>query len=284
LSGRKHIRRNYYKNSTAKKRNRIMTRLVFCIKTAVVIAALQIVSFLFLFSYDFLTQCDYFRAEKLIVTGADRLSKKQVLEQAQIKKGINILSVNLSKTRKQLLAHSWIAEAEVSRDLPSEITIRIKEQNPLAILDLGRKFLINTSGEIFKEMTTSDPDQLPIVSGLGFSDIDLRDKPRSIPFKAVMNVLELGQKSYSVLPYKLIQRIQVDREMGLTIYAFEPIKLIKIGYNDYSNKYARLKNILSHLKKRRGFSHLESIDLNNLNRIVVQPAKRELPAEGHKEV
>jgi len=282
--GRKHIRRNYYKNSTAKKRNIIIKRLVFCIKTAVVVAALQLVSFLFLFSYDFLTQCDYFMAEKLVVTGADRLSEKQILQQAQIKKGINILSVNLSMARKRLLAHSWITEAEVSRDLPSEINIRVKEQKPLAILDLGRKFLINTSGEIFKEMAVSYPDQLPIISGLEFSDINVCDKPRSIPFKAVMNVLELGQKSNSVLPYKLIKRIQVDREMGLTIYAFERIKVIKIGYNDYPNKYARLKNILVHLKKRRGFSHLESIDLNNLNRIVVQPTKRKSPAGDHKEV
>jgi cell division protein FtsQ len=282
--GRKHIRSNYYKNSAAKKRNRILRRLVFCIKTAGVIVALQLVSFVFIFSYDFLTQCDYFRAEKLVVTGTDLLSEKQVLEQAQIKKGINIISVNLSMARKRLLAHSWITEAEVSRDLPSGINIKIKEHQPLAILDLGRKFLINTSGEIFKEMAVSDPDQLPMISGLAFSDINTSDKPRSIPFKAVMNVLELGQKCKSVLPYDLIKKIQVDREMGLTIYAFDRIKEIKIGYNDYPNKYDRLKNILAHLKKRRGFSHLESIDLNNLNRIVIHPTKKESPARGHKEV
>ena len=282
--GRKHIRSNYYKNSTAKKRNRIIKRLVFCIKTAGVVAALLLVSFVFIFSYDFLTQCDYFKAEKLVVTGTSRLSEKQVLEQAQIKKGINIISVNLSMARKRLLAHSWITEAEVSRDLPSGINIGIKEHKPLAVLDLGRKFLINTSGEIFKEMAVSDPDQLPIISGLEFSDINTRDKPRSMPFNAVMNVLELGQKSNSVLPCKLIKKIRVDREMGLTIYAFDRIKAIKIGYNDYPNKYDRLKNILVHLKKRRGFSHLESIDLNNLNRIVVHPTKMESPAGSHKEV
>lgn len=282
--GRKHIRSNYYKNSTAKKCNRIIKRLVFCIKTAGVIAALLLVSFVFIFSYDFLTQCDYFKAEKLVVTGTSRLSEKQVLEQAQIKKGINIISVNLSMARKRLLAHSWITEAEVSRDLPSGINIGIKEHKPLAVLDLGRKFLINTSGEIFKEMAVSDPDQLPIISGLEFSDINTRDKPRSMPFNAVMNVLELGQKSNSVLPCKLIKKIRVDREMGLTIYAFDRIKAIKIGYNDYPNKYDRLKNILVHLKKRRGFSHLESIDLNNLNSIVVHPTKMESPAGSHKEV
>ena len=282
--GRKHIRSNYYKNSAAKKCNRIIKRLVFCIKTAGVVAALLLVSFVFIFSYDLLTQCDYFKAEKLVVTGTSRLSEKQVLEQAQIKKGINIISVNLSMVRKRLLAHSWITEAEVSRDLPSGINIGIKEHKSLAILDLGRKFLINTSGEIFKEMAVSDPDQLPIISGLEFSDINTRDKPRSIPFNAVMNVLELGQKSNSVLPCKLIKKIQVDREMGLTIYAFDRIKAIKIGYNNYPNKYDRLKNILVHLKKRRGFSHLESIDLNNLNRIVVHPTKMESPAGSHKEV
>ncbi|MGD2030605.1 MAG: FtsQ-type POTRA domain-containing protein [Desulfobacterales bacterium] len=282
--GRKRIRSNYYKNSAAKKRNRILQRLVFGIKTAGVIVALLLVSFVFIFSYDFLTQCDYFKAEKLAVTGTERLSRKQVLEQAQLKKGMNIISINLSMARKRLLAHSWITEAEVSRDLPSGIHIRIKEHQPLAVLDLGRKFLINTSGEIFKEMTASDPDYLPVIRGLSFSDINTGDKPRSIPFQAVMNVLKLGQKCKSILPYKLIKKIQVDREMGLTVYAFDRIKEIKIGYNDYPNKYDRLRNILAHLKKRRGFSHLESIDLNNLNHIVIQPTKKESPARGHKEV
>ena len=282
--GHKRIRRNYYKNSAAKRRNKIIQRLIVCIKTTAVVTALLVVSFLFIFSYDFTTQCDYFRADRLMVTGENRLSEKQVLQQAQIKKGRNIFSLNLSKARKRLLAHSWIVEAEVSRELPSGINIRIQEHKPLAILDLGRKFIINTSGEIFKEMAASDPDHLPIINGLRFSDINVRGKPLSIPFKAVMNVMELGQKSESVLPYKQLKLIQVDREMGLTIYAFDRIKAIKIGYNNYPNKYAKLKNILLYLKKRRGFSHIESIDLNNLNRIVVNPMKRESPAGNHKEV
>jgi len=282
--GRKRIRRNYYKNSAAKRRNKIIQRFILCIKTTAVATALLVVSFLFIFSYDFTTQCDYFRADKLVVTGENRLSKKQVLQQAQIKKGLNIFSLNLSKARKRLLAHSWIVEAEVSRELPSGINVRIQEHKPLAILDLGRKFIINTSGEIFKEMAASDPDHLPIISGLQFSDINVRGKPLSIPFKAVMNVMELGRKSGSVLPYKQLKLIRVDREMGLTIYAFDRIKAIRIGYNNYPDKYAKLKNILLHLKKRRGFSHIESIDLNNLNRIVVNPMKRESPAGNHKEV
>jgi len=270
---RKRTRKNYYKNSAARRRYEIITRVIFSVKTAAVGTFLLLVSFLFMFTYDFVTQCDYFKAEGLTVTGAHRLTEEQVLQQSQINKGINILSVNLSRVRKRLLAHSWIEEAEVSRELPTGISIRIKEQRPLAILDLGRRFIINAHGELFKEMDASDLCRLPVISGLEFSDINVRGESRSVPFDAVMKILALGKKPESVLPCRLIKRIRVDREMGLTIYAFDRIKAIKIGYDDYPNKYEMLRNVLFYLKKNGSFSQLESIDLNNLNRIVVNPAK-----------
>ena len=195
----------------------------------------------------------------------------------------------LALARKRLLANHWIGEAEVRRELPNRIYIRICEQKPLAILDLGRKFIINSQGEIFKEWVASDPDNLPIIGGLEFSDINVSGRPRSIPFEAVMDVLQLGQKSESILPNRLIRRIQVDREIGLTLYATDrvnanKIKAIKIGYNDYSNKYAKLKDVLFYLKNKSGLSDFYSIDLNNSNRIVVNPAKVESTTGDHKEV
>jgi len=282
--GSKRIRKNYYKNSAARKRSKLLKRLVFGIKITAVITALAVFSLIFVFSYDFLTQCDYFKAKGLVVTGTHRLTENEVLTAAQIHTGVNIFSVNLSKARKRLIANSWIQDAEVSRELPSGINIRIKEQEPLAILDLGRKFIINTYGEIFKEMNASDPCDLPIISGLEFSDINVKGESRSIPFNAVMKILSLGQEAESILPYGLIKRIHVDREMGLSIFAFDHIREIKIGYDNYPSKFGLLKDILSYLKKNGEFSRLESIDLNNLDRVVVNPAKIESAAKGHKEV
>lgn len=282
--GRKRLRKNYYKNSNARKRDKMLKRFVFGLKLMVVGTALVFVSLLFVFSYDFLTQCDYFKAEELMVNGTHRLTQNQVLQQANIATGVNIFSVNLSKVRKRLLAHSWIEDAEVRRDLPSGINIRVKEQEPLAVLDLGRRFIINTHGEIFKEMDKADHCNLPMISGLEFSDINVKGESRSIPFDSVMKILGLGQKPESVLPYSLIKKIHVDREMGLSIYAFDNIREIKIGYNNYQDKYAMLKDVLFYLEKNGGFSRLESIDLNNLNRIVVSPAKIESAARDHKEV
>ena len=278
------MKKNYYKNSLARKRAKIIQRAAACFKIIAGIAIVATMSIIFILCHDFLTQCDYFKAIDLTVEGENKLSYKQAIKQAQINEGMNIFSINLSTIRKNLLAHPWIAEAEVRRELPNVINIKIYEHKPLAIIDLGRKFLINNHGEIFKEKIASDPDNLPVITGLEFSDINVSAKPGSIYFNAVMDVLRLGQKSESIIPNRLIKKIQVDREIGITLYAFDGEKSIKLGYNNFSGKYNRLKNVLYYINKQRGFQDFESIDLNNINRIVINPIRIESPAIDHKEV
>lgn len=284
MLGNKHIRKNHYKGTSTKRRAKILQRFIFCFEIVTVVAILIVMSFVFILAHDFITQCDYFRADNIVVRGAHRLSKQQILEQANINKGINILSVNLSIIRNRLLAHSWIAEAEVRRELPDIITIGIEEHEPLAILDLGRRFLINVNGEVFKEWTASDPGVLPIVSGLQFSDLNVSGEPRSTSFNAVMEVLRLGRETDSILPNRRIRKIRVDRQTGLTLYAFDQARVIKLGYYDYPDKYERLESVLFYLKEKRCFPDFNSIDLNHVDRIVVNLVKDELSAGNHREV
>ncbi len=284
MLGNNQIRKNYYKGTSTKKRVKILQRFVFCFEILAAIGILTVMSFVFILAYDFITQCDYFKADNIVIKGAHRLSKQHILEQANINKGTNILSVNLSIIRNRLLAHSWIAETEVRRELPDIITIVIKEHEPLAILDLGRRFLINVNGEVFKEWTASDRDVLPIVSGLQFSDLNVSGEPRSTSFNAVMEVLRLGLESDSILPNRRIRKIRVDRQTGLTLYAFDRARVIKLGYHDYPDKYERLESVLFYLKKKKCFPDFNSIDLNHLDRIVVNLVKDESSAGDHKEV
>jgi len=284
LLGNNQIRKNYYKGASTKKRVKILQRFVFCFEILAAVGILTVMSFVFILAYDFITQCDYFKADNIVIKGAHRLSKQHILEQANINKGTNILSVNLSIIRNRLLAHSWIAETEVRRELPDIITIVIKEHEPLAILDLGRRFLINVNGEVFKEWTASDRDVLPIVSGLQFSDLNVSGEPRSTSFNAVMEVLRLGLESDSILPNRRIRKIRVDRQIGLTLYAFDRARVIKLGYHDYPDKYERLESVLFYLKKKKCFPDFNSIDLNHLDRIVVNLVKDESSAGDHKEI
>ncbi len=274
----KRMRKNNYKHKSVKRRLVIIQHITFCLKIMTSIAIVAVMSIVFIFGHDFLTQCDYFTADSVEIKGLNRLSPNHVVEQARISPKDNILSINLSLARKSLLAHPWIAEANVRREFPDKIMITIKEQSPIAVIDLGRKFLINRDGEIFKESNPSDPGNLPVVSGLELLDLNVSGEPRGNAFDAVMKVLKLGQRPECIIPNHSIKIIHADKEMGLTLYAFDPIFAIKLGYNDYPEKYGHLKNILFFLNKKSTLSDIKWIDLNNLNRIVINPVKMDSPA------
>ena len=304
---RRKPRKNRRKGKKAKRRFVFLGRILIVFKIIFGLGAVAATSGLFVFIYDVVTQCDYFGTETITIEGYERLSQKQIADQAQVRKGMNVLAINLTMVRKKLLAHPWIAEAEVNREIPSGLTIRIKEHAPLAIVDLGHKFLINERGEIFKEWTSGDPDHFPMVTGLQMADIATYDRHAQrktfhpvnpltgedqvkdaqyhySPLDAVMHVLRLGQDSKSVLPNRLIKEIQVDREIGLTLHAVTQVGIIKLGYNQYPHKYSMLKHIMMVLNKRQTLPVFDRIDLNNLNRIVISPRRAKTSSGDDKEV
>jgi len=279
----KRIRKNHYKRGRARRRFDGRRMITAVLKAVCGLGALVLMSGILIFGYDVMTQCEYFQACRIDVRGIGQLSRSQVLRQARIDEGANILSVNLKVARKRLLAHPWIREARVTRVLPTELDIVISEHRPFAVVDLGKKFLIDTRGELFKRWEAEDPDQLPVIEGLEFFDIHEARHPRSRNFDAVMRVLNLGRSPDSILPNRMIKRIQVDPNLGISVYAYDENKVIHFGYHDYPDKYQRLKQILSYVDGSSGIRDFIEIDLNSRDRVVLHPVRAEV-AENHKEV
>jgi len=293
-------RQNISRRAVAVRRQALLRRGVFGLKLCAGAALVVLVSFFFIFVHDVFVQSDYFKAKGIQVEGGQRLTSREIMHQAGVREGINVLSVNLSAARRQLLAHPWIAEAEVQRDIPSGLRIRIREHAPAAVVDLGRRFLLNDQGELFKEWETSDAVDLPVVSGFKVSDARAVDRPgaarllslsalapasppepaRSRPLDAVMQVLALGREPGAALPIRQIRTIRVDRELGITVVAFDPGKSIRLGYDDYPAKYHLLADLLTFFKAQPGAVDFDRIDLTDVNRVIVNPVKAELPQTG----
>lgn len=238
----------------------------------------------FIFLYDLVTQAEVFSAQKIEIKGIRRLSRADIFEQAQLKKGVNIFSVNLPLARKRLLNHPWIAEAKISRIPPDRLNIVLKEHVPVALIRLDRTYIMNTEGEIFKPWTVSDPTQLPKIDGIEFEDLYIRGDEMSPPLKAVMDIIDLGKRKNSVLPNSKLSAIQVDRDSGITIYAYQNKTKIKLGYGGYPGKYKILSTVLSYLKRQSEFRAVRTIDLKKTDRIVVNPIRAGATGKDKKEV
>jgi len=237
---------------------------------------LLVLSVLFLLFYRELTEWHYFETQKIRITGNQRVSESEILIQAGIEKRTNLVALNLSAVRKRLLAHPWIEDAQVEWRVPSVVSIQIKEQEPLAVFEIGRKYVVNVHGKIFKAWDGTESSDLPVVEGLKFSDLGISGTLHSIPFNTVMNVLLSGKTSDCVIPNESVQRVVVDRELGITLF-IEPskkllnIKEVYLGYEDYPSKYERLRGLLDYLENQRNGITVQSVNLNDPDRIVIAP-------------
>lgn len=236
-------------------------------------AAIAVMSLVFVFGYDWVTQCDFLSAQTIEIKGIKQLERKQVLEAAKISEGVNILSVNLSTARRRMLSLAWAAEAEIRREFPDKFMIRIREHEPVAVIELGKIFLVNAEGEIFREADRQQFPELPLIAGAEYEDWVADNDRNTKVCESVMFVIARARQDSSVLTSGNIEKIMVDRELGLTLITGEyPAEKIHLGFGEYESKYQRLSKIISFLNQRGADVEFKEIDLRYRDRIVARPA------------
>ncbi len=245
---------------------------------------MPVMALLFIFLHDLITQWDHFNAQSIRITGHRHLTEKQVLELAGIHREQNILSVNLGLSRKRLINHGWIADAAVNRKLPDGLGIEIREHEPAAVIDIGPGFIMDSRGIVFKKAAPGEAGGLPVVSGLAYADIATGSKPATPAMKAVVELLEISRSSTMAVLGKRLLKIQVDRETGLTLMVSGRIGTVKIGYNRYREKLHMLNIVKQFTGKSKSFATIDSIDLNNTNRIILGPITPDTLFVNNKEV
>lgn len=263
-------RRNRFKKRKQPKPRRLLGRLLAGAKMASLVVLLLAASAAFMVGYAAVTQSAYFNTRSIRISGESRLSEAAVLKQSGIKPGENLLAINLKLVRKRLLANPWISEASVAREIPGTIRIVIAEQHPLAVLDLGRKFIINRHGRIFKEYGEGDPQALPLVTGIDYADISLGRDRLTPTMRVLLEVLTLSKAGKSVLPYGQIRNLHMDAEMGVTLRAWKNEREIKLGSSRFEYKYRQLRKLLPYLKANPAWEGFQMVDLTNPDRVVVR--------------
>jgi cell division protein FtsQ len=281
---KKSLRKNKSKARQAQQHARVQHLLAMGFKTIGGLLAVPLMALLFIFAHDLITQWDHFNAQTIQITGNRHLTENQVLELAGIHQGQNILAVNLGLARRRLISHGWIADAAVNRKLPAGLGIEIREHTAAAVLDLGPGFLMNARGTVFKKLGPGESGRLPVVSGLVYADLAGGKQPVTPLMRAVVNLLEMSRDPAAVIPGKRLKKIQADRETGLTLTLAGQPATIKMGYDRYLEKLHLLNLISQFAAKTKSLTTIESIDLNNTNRIVLGPVTPDTALVNNKEV
>jgi cell division septal protein FtsQ len=125
------------------------------------------------------------------------LSRRQVLQAAQASIGQNMLRMNLKLVQRNVERLPSVAEAEVERQLPGKLVIRVKERVPLARV-WGRAdaqgnrtlYYVDREGVVMVPRSTENSGIMPALLGVKADDLEPGQKLDQIETLAAINLLK----------------------------------------------------------------------------------------------
>ncbi len=136
----------------ARRRRQVRTALITLVLIAVIGGAVA------------LYRSQLFDIRTVQVIGAQRLTQDAVRTRAAVPEGATLLRFPGRAIKARLMSYAWIADAQVTRDFPHTIRIRIVERTPEAVVDTGDTFwVVDSTGMVLGEQSLEETTTLPII-------------------------------------------------------------------------------------------------------------------------
>ncbi len=204
-----------------------------------------------------------FSLSDIEVEGNDRLERDDILEHAGLTVGGNVFEVAPEDAQARLLAHPWVAEATVTRQLPSSFQIHVREHRAVALLSLDGLYLVSDDGSVFKRLDESDVVDLPVVSGVDRTRFVRDLQYRSATLTRVVALMH-DYRGAGLWRREPISEIHVEANDGLSLYIGEDNVRVRLGGGPYRAKLLRLRRVLERLKRQQ--ARAEYVHLDNVRR------------------
>lgn len=196
----------------------------------------------------------FFQVSELNIRGCDIVSKELVRESVGIiLHQTSLIGLDSTQMENKLRSVPWVGRAEVERDWPSSVEIRIVENRPVALLHMQSPegvglHYIDRKGKPFLEVTPGSDVDFPVITGLfQVEDGDLRQDI----FSEVLVLLQRLQRNDPHLPAQSVSEIHVTPEGEMVVYLVEYPFPIFFGNGNTKRKYARLIEVLKELYKKQ---------------------------------
>jgi cell division protein FtsQ len=190
-----------------------------------------------------------FALQQFSVVGLERRTEAEITELSGVKIGANIFSVDIETLRRRLLQDPWIAEANVSRRLPSTMSIEIKERKAAALVALGETFLAARDGSIIKRLDQGDPVDLPLVTGLDGPQLS---DDRAGAELSIAKALDIARQytSTDVAAKHPLQEVHVSKDGTWSLVVGRSGIRIFLGAGPFHRKFEQASRIFRELERR----------------------------------
>ncbi len=218
-------------------------------------------------SYEMFADATFFKLERIEVPRLQQLSQDEIVSLAGVKLGESLLKIDLQHVAEQLEKNPWVEKLKVRRRFPGTLSIDITERVPVAVVNMGYLYYLDSKGEIFKPLTEGDRLDFPVITGISEEDLLKDADGTKIMLTTALGLMEMLKKG-TVFRLSDVSEIHLDKGYGYTLFTTQGGIPVKLGNSDFQGKLARFSQIYKELMAQ--IASLEYVDLNYPDKIVVK--------------
>ena len=193
---------------------------------------------------DFIARSPYLILCDIRFEGCKNLNPEELMGLAHLKRGSNILALDLKEITQRIITNPWVKEVKIERNLPHRLVIKITERVPVALADQEKLFLVDRDGNLFKEVEPQDYLDMPIITGLSFSASNAQR------VQEVLTLLDTADQM-GAFSKKNISEVHMEDGGWITLYTLTDSIPIQMKLKNYKEKLSLLRSLKKELANRQ---------------------------------
>lgn len=191
-----------------------------------------------------------FAVSDVVTAGGKLRGAEEIASIAGIAKGQNVFSIDLDRARARLHADPWIESAELSRQLPGTISIRVTEREAAGVVAMNEgTYLVTREGAIIKRLEAGDPVDFHVVTGVPLKTL-LEDREGAA--RIIRSALDLAS-DYERSPLAQrspVEEVHVEASGDMTLRVGKSGVTLRMGGAPYRRKLDQAVRIVAELDRR----------------------------------
>jgi cell division protein FtsQ len=199
-----------------------------------------------------------FSVKQVSVAGLSRVSENDLMSRVKLRtdSNTNIFAVDMDEIRMRVEEIQWVRYATVSRVLPDQILIRVKERIPLGYARIhGHIYEFDAESAILEPDSTSDLNK-PILDGLHENDIE-KNLQKIAMYNKVL--AELGPARMS--------EVIVDQNNEVSIVTKDDPVIVRLGVDEFKERWSHYLALKEKITSE--YKDAVRVDLRFRNKVIV---------------
>jgi cell division septal protein FtsQ len=216
-----------------------------------------------------LTGSQFFAVKEIALEGNTRTSREELLALVEDKTRANLWKLDLEEIRKALKRNAWVRDAEVTRQLPDKLRVKINEREPYALLRRSDNSVvwIDRDGTVLGDHSRFNREIVPpVISGLAegvTSKVQEANQRHLDLYQQLLAELD-GQKP-PLSPQ--VDEVIFDGGDGLKLRVHEGRVAVLVGTKDFRKRLEEALRILEAVE-RKDISALQLMKISDAERLL----------------